>query len=74
MARATRADTVTIRKGELKAMLRQVVREELRRLFTSVEQWQFDPDSPLYRALFEIHENAKTQRPSLLNDQEVWGK
>ncbi len=74
MARTSAADTVTIKKRELKAMLREVVREELERFGAQAEDWQLDPESPLYQALVEIREDAKAGRIKLLTHEEVFGK
>ena len=74
MARLTTADTITIKKRELKALIREVVREELTRFVAGAEDWQFDPESPLYQALVEIREDAKAGRIKLLTHEEVWNK
>ncbi len=74
MARTTATDTIRIKKRELKAMLREVVREELERFATQTEDWQFDTESPLYQALDEIREDAKAGRIKLLTHEQVWGK
>ena len=74
MARMTARDSITIKKRELKAMLREVVREELARFVAGAEEWQLDPESPLYQSLVEIREEAKAGRIKLLTHEEVWGK
>jgi len=70
----TTRDAITIKKSELKAMLREVVREELKRFVAGAEDWQLDPESPLYQALVEIREDAKAGRIKLLTHEEVFGK
>jgi hypothetical protein len=79
MARTVAADTIAIKKRELKAMLRQGVREAVRdELHKAVayqaEPWQFDPESPLYQALVEIREHIRAGRVGLLSHEEVWDK
>ncbi len=78
MTRTAIPDTITIKKRELKTLLRQVVREvvrdELRKSAAQAEPWQFDPESPLYQALVEIREDMNAGRAQLLTDKEVWGK
>ena len=70
----TTRDAITIKKSELKQMLREVVREELKRFVAGAEDWQLDPESPLYQALVEIREDAKAGRIKLLTHEEVFGK
>lgn len=78
MSRTATPDTITIKTRELKALLRQVVREvvrdELRNSAAQVEPWQFDPESPLYQALVEIRNETKAGQAQLLTDKEVWGE
>ena len=78
MVRTNMADTIVIKKRELKAMLREVVRDvvrdELRKSAAHAEPWQFDPESPLYEALLEIREEEKAGSIRLLTDEEVWGE
>jgi hypothetical protein len=78
MSRTATADAIMINKRELKALLREVLREvlrdELRKTAARAEQWQFDPESPLYQALVAIREDAKAGRTRLLTDKEVWDK
>lgn len=74
MTRIASADTVTVKKSELRAMLREVVREELHRILMHAEPWQFDPKSPLYQALLEIRQEVQVGHKRLLTDKEVWGQ
>ena len=74
MTRTASAGTITIKKNELREMLREVVRQELERFAAQAEDWQIDPESPLYQALVEIREDAKAGRIKLLTHEEVWGK
>ncbi len=78
MTRSATADTITIKKRELKAMLREIVHdvfhEELRKIALEAEDWQLNPESPLYESLVEIREEAKAGKFKLLTDKEVWGK
>ncbi len=78
MTRTTTADTIVIKKRELKALLREVVREivhdELSKFAGQSENWQLDPESPLYQALVEIRQDIKAGGIQLLTDKEVWGE
>jgi hypothetical protein len=78
MTRTTTADTIVIKKRELKALLREVVREivhdELSKFAGQAENWQLDPESPLYQALVEIRQDIKAGGIQLLTDKEVWGE
>jgi hypothetical protein len=74
MTRTASADTIVIKKRELKALLREVVRDELRKVLAQAEPWQLDPESPLYQALVEIREDMAAGRARLLTDEEVWSK
>ncbi len=79
MARTSAAETIAIKKRELKAMLREVMREVLHEevgkfLGDHAESWQYDPESPLFQALLEIREDAKAGRIKLLTHEEVFGK
>ncbi len=78
MARTTVPDMIVIKKRELKAMLRQVVREivhdELAKFATETEDWQLNPESSLYQALVEIRHDQQAGNIRLLSDKEVWGE
>jgi hypothetical protein len=73
----TTTDTVTISKRELKAMLREVVREvvhdELTRLATR-EDWEIEEGSVLWEDLVALKKEGRTGRLQLLSHEQVFGK
>ena len=59
-------ETITIKKSELKAMLRQVVREELARFAaTPEEDWAIEEGSPLWQDLMELKKEYREGRLQL---------
>ncbi|MBI4788209.1 MAG: hypothetical protein HY782_14350 [Chloroflexi bacterium] len=75
MARTTTAETITIKKSELKAMLRQVVREELARFAASPEEdWEIEEGSLLWQDLVELKKEIAGGRVKLLTHEQVFGK
>ncbi len=59
MARTTATDTVRIKKRELKAMLREVVREELERFVDAQEDWDIEEGSVLWQDLTELRKEIR---------------
>ncbi|MBI5652484.1 MAG: hypothetical protein HZC40_18860 [Chloroflexi bacterium] len=82
MARTTAAEMIVIKKRELKAMIREILREDVRKivhdelskLVIQAEDWQMDPESPLYQAMVEIRQDIKAGGVRLLSHKEVWGE
>ena len=72
MARTTAAETITIKKSELKAMLRQVVREELARFAaTPEEDWEIEEGSVLWQDLMELKKEYREGRLQLYARKEA---
>ncbi len=74
MARSTAADTITIKKRELKAMIREVVREELARFAREGEDWELEEGSVLWQDLIELKKEMREGRVELLTHAQVFGK
>ena len=79
MAKTATADTVTISKRELKAMLREVVREaihdELHKFVTGAgEDWELEEGSVLWQDLVELQQEIQEGRLELLTHEQVFGK
>jgi len=79
MTRSATSDTITIRKRELKTMLRQVVREvvrdELSKLSTTPdENWDIEEGSVLWQDLTELKKEMREGRIQLLTHKQVFGK
>lgn len=67
MTRTTTPDVITIRKRELKVLLRQVVREvvrdELSKFATTPEEdWELEEGSALWQDLIELKKEAREGR------------
>ena len=67
MTRTTTADTIVIKKRELKALLREIVREavrdELRKTAARPEKdWKIEEGSVLWEDLLELKEQARQGR------------
>ncbi len=66
MARSTSVGTITIKTSQLKAMLREVVREELERLgFKAETDWEIEEGSVLWEDLRELREEIREGRLQL---------
>jgi hypothetical protein len=77
MGRTSNADTVTISKRELKAMLREVVREVVRDELTRLavkEDWEIEEGSVLWEDLVALKEENRTGRLQLLSHEQVFGQ
>ncbi len=79
MTRAASSDTITIKKRELKAMLRQVVREvvrdELSKFATTPEEdWDIEEGSVLWQDLIELKKEIREGKIQLLTHEQVFGK
>lgn len=59
MTRTAMADTITIKKRDLRAMLRQVVREELDRFIDAQENWDIEEGSVLWQDLRELRKGIR---------------
>lgn len=77
MGKTRTSDSVTISKQELRAMLREVVREvvhdELSKLAPGVS-WEIEEGSPLWEDLVGLSEEARGGRVELLTHEQVFGK
>ncbi len=65
MARTTAGETITVKKSELKQMLRQVVREELERFAESGKGWEIEEGSVLEQDLVELRKEIREGRLQL---------
>ena len=77
MGRTASGDTITISKRELKAMLREVVREvvhdELTKLATK-EDWEIEEGSVLWEDLVALKKESSAGRLQLLSHEQVFGE
>jgi len=63
MSRTATADAIVINKRELKALLREVVREELGRFAVIPdEDWEIEEGSVLWQDLIELKKEAREGR------------
>ena len=75
MARTATADTIVIKKRELKALLREVVREELARFTAKAEEdWELEEGSVLWQDLVELKKEILEGLVQLLTHEQVFGK
>ena len=74
MARTASADTISIKNRELKAMLREVVREELERFANESEDLKIEEGSVLWHDLIELKKEAREGRVQLLTHDQVFAK
>lgn len=65
MARTTASETITVKKSELKQMLREVVREELERFAESGKGWEIEGGSVLEQDLVELRKEIREGRLQL---------
>ena len=78
MARTSSADAITVNKSELKAMLREVVREvlheELSKLADEEQEWELEEGSALWLDLVELKKEAQEGQLRLLTSDRVFKK
>ncbi len=65
MSRTTANETITVKKSELKQMLREVVREELERFAESGKSWEIEEGSVLEQDLVELRKEIREGRLQL---------
>ncbi len=79
MTRTATGDTIVIKKRELKALLREVVRDVVRDELTKFavipeEDWEIEEGSVLWQDLIELKKEIRDGRVKLLTHEQVFGK
>ncbi len=79
MTRTATGDTIVIKKRELKALLREVVRDVVRDELTKFavipeEDWEIEEGSVLWQDLIELKKEMRDGRVNLLTHEQVFGK
>ncbi len=71
MARTPASETITIKKSELKKMLREVVREELERFASETgKSWEIEEGSVLEQDLVDLRKEIREGRLQLYTRKE----